>query len=84
MNFCIADYDIKFSVFLVPCNFITWMTGFYERIRLYGMSRYRDWIRAGRKRGRCSSPGKGNIFLLSTSSVPVLGLTASGGKTTGE
>jgi hypothetical protein len=28
------------------------------------------WIKAGRPRGRNSSPGKGRIFLLSTSSIP--------------
>jgi hypothetical protein len=35
---------------------------------------YSDWLRDGRPRGRISSPGRGKIFLLSTSaSRPVLG-----------
>jgi hypothetical protein len=34
-------------------------------------SRYGDWLRAGRPRGQSSSPGRGNIFLIS-SSRPVL------------
>jgi hypothetical protein len=34
-----------------------------------------NWLRAGRLRGRSSSAGKGKIFLLSTSSRPVLGFT---------
>jgi hypothetical protein len=38
-------------------------------------SRYSDWLRAGRPRGRTSSPSKGKIFRLSTSSKPVLGPT---------
>jgi hypothetical protein len=37
-------------------------------------SRYSDWLGAGRPWGRISSPGRGNIF-LSTSSIPVLGPT---------
>jgi hypothetical protein len=39
------------------------------------ISRYRDWLRAGRPRGRSSSPGRGKISFLSTSSRPVLGPT---------
>jgi hypothetical protein len=38
-------------------------------------SRYSDWLRAGRSRGRISSPGKVKNFLFSTSSKPVLGST---------
>jgi hypothetical protein len=38
-------------------------------------SRYSDWLRAGRPRGRSSSPGRGETFLLSTLSRLVLGLT---------
>jgi hypothetical protein len=40
-------------------------------------SRDSDWLRAGRPRGRSSSPGRGKIFLLSTSSRPALGPTHS-------
>jgi hypothetical protein len=36
---------------------------------------YLDWLQSGRQRGRGSSPGRGEIFLLSTSSRPVLGPT---------
>jgi hypothetical protein len=35
------------------------------------LSRYSDWLRAGRQRGRSSSPGRGEIFLSSTASRPV-------------
>jgi hypothetical protein len=38
-------------------------------------SRYSDWLRAGRPKGRSSIPDRGKIFLLSTSSRPVLGFT---------
>jgi hypothetical protein len=41
------------------------------------LSRYRGWLRAGRPRGRSSCPGRGKIFLLSTSFRPILGLTQS-------
>jgi hypothetical protein len=41
----------------------------------YPHSRYSDWLRAGRPRGRSSSPGRGKIFLFSTLSRPVLGPT---------
>jgi hypothetical protein len=34
-----------------------------------------DWLRAGRLKGWSSSPDRGKIFLLSTSSRPVLGPT---------
>jgi hypothetical protein len=34
-----------------------------------------DWLRGGRPRGRNSSPGRGSIFLLPTSSRPSLGPT---------
>jgi hypothetical protein len=34
-------------------------------------SRDSDWLRAGRLRYRSSSPGRGKIFLFSTSSRPV-------------
>jgi hypothetical protein len=37
------------------------------------VSQYSDWLRAGRPRGRSSSPGTAKIFLLSTASRPVLG-----------
>jgi hypothetical protein len=36
-------------------------------------SRCSDWLRARRPRSRSSSPGRGKIFLLSTSSRPALG-----------
>jgi hypothetical protein len=39
------------------------------------LSRCSDWIRAGRPTGRSSSTGRGKIFVLSTSSRPVLGPT---------
>jgi hypothetical protein len=39
------------------------------------LSRYSDWLLAGRPRGRSSSPGRGKNFLISTSSRPVLGPT---------
>jgi hypothetical protein len=38
-------------------------------------SRYSDWLRAGRPRGRSSSPGGVKNFLFYTSSRPVLGPT---------
>jgi hypothetical protein len=38
-------------------------------------SRYSDWLRAGRLRGRSSSPGRVKNFLFSTSSRPALGPT---------
>jgi hypothetical protein len=38
-------------------------------------SRYSDWLRAGRLRGRSSSPGKDKSFLFSTSSRLILGPT---------
>jgi hypothetical protein len=34
-----------------------------------------DWLRAGRSRGRSSSPGEGKNFHFSKSSRPVLGST---------
>jgi hypothetical protein len=40
-------------------------------------SQYSDWLRAGRPTGRSSSPGRGDIFLFSTSSRPVLGFIQS-------
>jgi hypothetical protein len=39
------------------------------------LSRYRDKLRAGRPRGRSSSPGRVKNFLFSTSSRPALGPT---------
>jgi hypothetical protein len=38
-------------------------------------SRYSDWLRAGRQRGRSSSPGRVKNFLFSMSSGPALGST---------
>jgi hypothetical protein len=38
-------------------------------------SRYSDWLRAGRQRGRSSSPDTVKSFLFSTSSRPTLGPT---------
>jgi hypothetical protein len=38
-------------------------------------SRYSDWLRAGRPRGRSSSPGRTKNFLFSKSSRPALGST---------
>jgi hypothetical protein len=38
-------------------------------------SRYSNWLRAGRSRGRSSSPGRVKIFISSTSSRPALGST---------
>jgi hypothetical protein len=38
-------------------------------------SRYSDWLRAGRPRGRSSSLGRVMNFLLSTTSRPTLGST---------
>jgi hypothetical protein len=38
-------------------------------------SRYSDWLRAGRRRGRSSSPGGGKNFHFSMSSRPTLGPT---------
>jgi hypothetical protein len=38
-------------------------------------SQYSDWIRAGRPRGRSSSPGRVKNFLFFTSSRPALGST---------
>jgi hypothetical protein len=38
-------------------------------------SRYSDWLRAGRPRGRSSSPDSVKNFLASTSSRPALGPT---------
>jgi hypothetical protein len=39
------------------------------------LSWYSDWLRSGRPRGRSSRPGNGKIFLLYTSSRPLLGPT---------
>jgi hypothetical protein len=39
------------------------------------VSRYSDWLRAGRPRGESSSPGRVKNFLFSTSSRPALGST---------
>jgi hypothetical protein len=41
----------------------------------YDITWYINWLRTGRPRGRSSSPGRGKIFLLSTSTRPVLGPT---------
>jgi hypothetical protein len=38
-------------------------------------SRYSDWLRAGRRRGQSSSPGRVKSFLFSTSSRPAMGPT---------
>jgi hypothetical protein len=38
-------------------------------------SRYTEWLRAGRPRGRSSNPGRGKNFLFSMSYRPVLGPT---------
>jgi hypothetical protein len=38
-------------------------------------SRYSNWLRAGRPRGRSSSPGGGKNFLFSTYPRPVVGPT---------
>jgi hypothetical protein len=38
-------------------------------------TQYSDWLRAGRPRGRGSSPGRGKNFLFSTLSRPALGST---------
>jgi hypothetical protein len=38
------------------------------------LSRYSDWLRAGRPRSQSSSPGTIKNFLFSTSSRPALGL----------
>jgi hypothetical protein len=52
-------------------------------------SRYSDWLRAGRPRGRSSSPGRVKNFLFSTSSRSAVGPTqppiqwAPGGKAAG-
>jgi hypothetical protein len=39
------------------------------------LSRYSDWLRAGRQRGRSSSPGRVNNFALFIRSSPVLGFS---------
>jgi hypothetical protein len=39
------------------------------------LNRYSDWLQAGRRWGRSSSPGRIKNFLFSTSSRPVLGWT---------
>jgi hypothetical protein len=39
------------------------------------VSRYSDWLQAGRLRGRNSSPGRDKNFLFSKSSRPALGST---------
>jgi hypothetical protein len=46
---------------------------FLLRLLLSRLSRCSGWLRAGRPRGRSSSPGSGKIFLLCTASRPVLG-----------
>jgi hypothetical protein len=38
-------------------------------------SRYSDWLRAGRRKSRSSSPGRVKNFVFSTSSRPALGPT---------
>jgi hypothetical protein len=47
----------------------------YLAIYLVHRSRYSDWLRAGRPRGRNSSPGRVKNFLFSTSSIPALRFT---------
>jgi hypothetical protein len=73
--------NINFNIIptpFIPCSslsifiFYLSVTSFLEY-----RSRYSDWLRAGRLRVRSSSPGKGKIFLFSTASRPVLGLTQS-------
>jgi hypothetical protein len=58
---------------------LLWRDGFLnstnmeEELGLH--SRYSDWLRAGRSRGRGSSPGSVKNFLFSTSSRPAVGST---------
>jgi hypothetical protein len=47
----------------------------FLRLPAQVMSRGSDWLRAGRPRGRSSSPGRVKYFLFSTSFRPVLGTT---------
>jgi hypothetical protein len=51
------------------------MTEYYPSRFRVATSRYSDWLRAGRPRGRSSSPGKVKNFLFYTSFRPVLGST---------
>jgi hypothetical protein len=45
----------------------------YSYTRPGWLSRYSDWLRARRPRGRSSSTGRGNIFVVSTSPISILG-----------
>jgi hypothetical protein len=48
----------------------------YSYIYIYILlCRYSAWLRAGRPKGRSSSPSRGKVFFLSTTSRPVLGPT---------
>jgi hypothetical protein len=61
--------NLKFCVFQIV--YYCYFTDTRARIR----SRYSGWLRAGRRRGWSSIPGRVKIFLLSTSCRPVLGPT---------
>jgi hypothetical protein len=60
--------DVKATLL---CSLI-WNSNFVHSIL---RSRYSDWLRAGRPRGRNWSPGRVKNFLFSTSSRPALGPT---------
>jgi hypothetical protein len=71
----------KFPATLFPVlaasksNHVTFKLGRSIAVILLQKLLLSDRLRAGRPRGRSSSPGRGKIFLLSTSSRPVLGPT---------
>jgi hypothetical protein len=59
-----------------PLRNYFWSQYYYNWVKSRS-SQYSDLPWAGRPRGRSSSPGRGKIFLVSTSSRPVLGPTRS-------
>jgi hypothetical protein len=68
-------YRKKYSPFLPSIAYRTYGI-FPTHAREPGYrSRYSDWLRAGRQRGRSSSPGGISYILFSTSSRPALGST---------
>jgi hypothetical protein len=78
-------WPFVFRLFLCPENggsrFLRNVANYLQRCYIpedsnfHSHRRYSDWLRAGRPRGRSSSPGKGKTCLFSTSSRPVLGPT---------
>jgi hypothetical protein len=70
-------FDIRFISY---CQFMNNQNFRYNLLTMFAnvsptCSRYSDWLRARRPRGRIPSPGRVKNFLFSTSSRPALGST---------